>query len=290
MTTTATVSTTKSNGKSHQERQIFTFFVEDMMFGIDVENVLMLGQDVNAIQRLPLEERGFCGVTKFQGIAVPVLDFAHRLGVPSGIDQKSELLTILTQREQDHIEWLNALENSIRTGAAFTKATNPKECAFGKWHSQFTTRDQTLQELLDAFTEPHTAIHAIADKLLNLRDNRQEAQALEALNHARSTILRRLRALFARTRDQISSGMRQVLLFVTTDGKTPRYALLIDEINDVIHYTDAEFQRSDQGALKEIPHIAHVIDGIFVRDGQSDCLYFSLDKLTDIDALMQHVR
>jgi len=277
------------SGKFDQERQVFTFFVEDMMFGLDVENVLMLDQDVNNIQRLPVEERGFCGVTKFQGIVVPVLDFAHRLGIPSGMDSKSELLTTLTQSEQDHIEWINALENSIRTGAAFTKATNPNECAFSKWYKQFSTRDETLTELLLAFDEPHKVIHSLAESLLSLRDNGNETQALEELTHARATTLRRLRALFARSRDQISSGMRQVLLFVTTDGKTPRYALMIDEINDVMNYTPADFQSSRSGALGLINKIEHVIDGIYTRENKPDCLYFDINKMTDIDELMKKV-
>lgn len=270
-----------NNGKINHSRQIFTFFVEDMMFGLNVENVLMLGQDVNDIQRLPVEERGFCGVTKFQGTVVPVLDFAHRLGIPSGIDCKSELLDILTQREQEHVEWINALENSIKTGAAFTKATNPKECAFGKWYSKFETRDETLQELLTSFDEPHNAIHALGEELISLRDNGKETEALEILAHTRVTTLRRLRALFSRARDQISSGMRQVLLFVTFDGKTPRYALMIDEINDVMSYSPSDFQSSASGALSLIHKIEDVIEGIYTQNNKPDCLYFDIKKITD---------
>jgi len=276
-----------NSGKIDQNRQIFTFFVEDMMFGLDVENVLMLGQDVNDIQGIPIEERGFCGVTKFQGTIVPVLDFAHRLGIPSGMDAKTELLNILTQREQDHIEWLHDLENTIRTGAAFTKAIDPKECAFGKWFSKFETRDETLQELLPKFEEPHAAIHALADKLISLRDNNKEAEALEILAHTRITTLRRLRTLFSRAKDQISSGMRQVLLFVTLDGKTPRYALMIDEINDVMNFSPADFQSSRSGALGLIHKIEHVLEGIYTRKGEPDCLYFDINKMTDIDELMK---
>ncbi len=278
-----------NSGKFDQNRQIFTFFVEDMMFGLDIENVLMLGQDINEIQRLPVEERGFCGVTKFQGTVVPVLDFAHRIGVPSGIDAKSELLTELTQREQDHVEWINSLEKSIKTGEAFTKATNPNECAFGKWYNKFETRDETLKELLLAFDEPHQTIHGLAETLIALRDNGKEDEALYELSHARASTLRRLRALFARARDQISSGMRQVLLFVTVDGKTPRYALIIDEINDVMNFTSADFQSSSTGAMGLIHKIENVIDGIYTRENTPDCLYFSVDKITDIDELMKKV-
>jgi len=278
-----------NSGKSEQIRQIFTFFVEDMMFGLDVENVLMLGQDINDIQRIPIEERGFCGVTKFQGAIVPVLDFAHRLGIPSGLDSKTELLDILAQREQDHIVWINDLEHSIRTGDAFTKATNPKECAFGKWYNTFETRDETLKELLISFNEPHNEIHALAEKLISLRDNDNQAEALDILEHSRVTTLRRLRTLFTRVRDHISGGIRQVLLFVTLDGKTPRYALMIDEINDVLHYAPADFQSSRSGALALIRQIEHVIDGIYVRKNEPDCLYFDINKMTDIDEIMKRM-
>lgn len=279
----------KQGGKTDQRRQIFTFFVEDMMFGLNVENVLMLGQEVNDIQRVPVEERGFCGVTKFQGSIVPVLDFAHRIGVPSGMDSKSALLTILTERENDHIEWVNSLENTIKTGVAFTKATNPNECAFGKWYSHFDTRDETLKELLESFDEPHKKIHALAEALITLRDNGKQDEALERLVHERATTLRRLRALFGRARDQIQSGMRQVLLFITLDGKTPRYALMIDEINDVMNYTPANFQSSRSGGMALISKIEDVIEGIYARPNTPDCLFFDINKLTDVDVSMKKV-
>lgn len=278
-----------NTGKSGQQRQIFTFFIEDMMFGLDVENVLMLGQNVNDIQQLPIEERGFCGVTKFQGTVVPVLDFAHRLDIASGMDIKAQLLTTLTDREKDHIEWMNALETSIKTGAAFVKALNPDECAFGKWYNKFETRDETLRELLEIFDEPHRKIHALAEELLGLRDNDKVDEALERLQHERATTLRRLRALFARARDQIQNGMRQVLLFVTTDGKTPCYALKIDDINDVINFSPDEFQSSRAGALGLIQKIEHVIEGIYTRDNLPDCLYFDINKMTDIDGMIKKV-
>jgi chemotaxis signal transduction protein len=279
----------KNSGKAGQARQIFTFFVEDMMFGLDVENVLMLGQEVKDIQRIPIEERGFCGVTKFQGVVVPVLDFAHRIGIDSGIDGKTALLEILTENENDHVEWMNALEEAIKNGSAFTKALSASDCDFGKWQDKFETRDETLTELLLAFSEPHQALHALAEELLDMRDNDKQEEALAKLSVERATTLRRLRALFARARDQIQGGMRQVLLFVTLDGKTPRYALLIDEINDVMNFTPADFQSSSDGALSLFSKIENVIDGIYTREGQADCLYFDINKMTDIDELMAEV-
>ena len=283
------VAANNNTGKIDPERQIFTFYIEDMMFGLDVENVLMLGQDISEIQRLPVEERGFCGVTKYQGTIVPVLDFAHRLGIASGMDVKSELITTLIEREKDHIEWMNSLEASIKTGVAFVKALNPDECAFGKWYNKFETRDETLQDVLQLFDEPHRQIHALGEELINLRDNDQVDEALERLTHERATTLRRLRALFTRARDQIQGGMRQVLLFVTIDGKTPLYALMIDDINDVINYMPSELQSSRSGSLGLISKIEHVIEGIYARDNLADCLYFDINKMTDLDEIIKKV-
>lgn len=276
-------SNSKISGKVEHGRQIFTFFVEDMMFGLGVDNVLMLGQEVSEIQRIPVEERGFCGVTKFQGIVVPVLDFAHRLGVPSGFDSKTALLEVLAEREQDHIEWVNALENALKTDSVFSKTIDEDECEFGKWLKKFDTRDETLKDLLSSFKEPHSKLHHVAETVIHLRDNGKKEEALEVLNRERSTTFRQLRALFARTRDQVQSGMRQVLLFVTLDGKSPRYALLIDEINDVLNYTAADFQASKSGALGLIKKIEHVIEGIYTRANTPDCLYFDVNKLTDVE-------
>ncbi|MDQ7072613.1 MAG: CZB domain-containing protein [Gammaproteobacteria bacterium] len=217
------------------------------------------------------------------------MDFAHRLGIPSGTDSKSELITTLIDREKDHIEWMNALEVSIKTGGAFVKALNPDECAFGKWYNNYETRDETLQDILQHFDEPHRQIHALGEKLISLRDNGQVDEALECLTHERATTLRRLQALFERAREQIQGGLRQVLLFVTIDGKTPRYALIIDDINDVINYMPSELQSSRSGALGLIQKIEHVIEGIYARDNLPDCLYFDINKMTDIDELMKKV-
>jgi len=279
----------QNSGKSGQNRQIFTFFVEDMMFGLDVENVLMLGQEVNEIQRLPIEERGFCGVVKFQGAVVPVLDYAHRIGVPSGVDCKSALLEQFIKYEKNHTEWVNSLEESIRNGTMFTKETNPALCEFGKWYSSFKTRDETLQELMEAFKEPHQIIHGLAETLLALRDNDQKEEALALLNNERERSLHRLGTLFSRARDHVEGAMRQVLLFVTLDGKTPRYALLIDEINDVMNYTAADFQSSRSGALGLFRKIEDVVEGIFTRKDTPDCLFFDINKMTDSEEEMKKV-
>ena len=99
--------------------------------------------------------------------------------------------------------------------------------------------------------------------------------------HKANQVLLTLKTLGRRAKEQIESDMRQVLLFITDDGKTPRYALLIDEINDVISYDAAELQSTANGALSQLKKIREILLGIYSRDDQKDCLLFDINKLAD---------
>lgn len=41
------------------QQQIMTFHVEELLFGLDIRHVLLLGQDIAAIQALPIKQSGF---------------------------------------------------------------------------------------------------------------------------------------------------------------------------------------------------------------------------------------
>lgn len=272
---------TTNTSKASEKRQVFTFFIEDMMFGLNVDYVLMLGQDVDSIQKVPVEERGLKGVIKYQGIVVPVLDFAHRVGVTSGIDSKLAVIDELRHYEQEHIDWMNALEAVITSGGEFKYSTELKNCKFSQWRKQFHTRDETLIDMLALFDVNQQALYQTAERLLTLRDSGNTDEAIELLHRERGATIQRMKTLFSRVIEHLQAAMRQVLLFVTDDGKTPRFALLIDEINDVVTYDASEFQASNAGALAQLSQIGKVLDGIYTRDNSPDCLYFNIDKLID---------
>lgn len=267
------------NSRLTEQKQVFTFFVQDMMFGLNVDNVLMLDQSVDKVQRVPVEEEGFCGVIKFQGVIVPVLDFAHRLGVPSGLDVKKTLIDTLKQTESEHQQWVSALTESLRRDESFNLDLEARDCATTLWLRQFESREETLNELIKAFVEPHAALHQVGEQAVRQAHGQQPEQIAAYFRQLATPHLQKMRTLCHRAKEQIESDMREVLLFVTDDGKTPRYALLIDEINDVISYDASEFQSSTHGALAQVRRIREVMTGIFSRDDLQDCFLFDIDKL-----------
>ena len=56
-----------------------------------------------------------------------------------GTEVTQKLIQLFTEKEKDHHDWLNALEESIVDGVPFTKAKDPHQCAFGKWYDKFQT-------------------------------------------------------------------------------------------------------------------------------------------------------
>jgi len=265
-----------------QGLRAFTFWVKNTLYAIDISRVLTISQEMSHIQTLPADVKGLVGMLEFQGNAVPVLDFANMLGFSSGVEQNNELSQILSDREKDHIDWLQALENSLLNDVSFTKAKDPHKCAFGVWYDQFKSRDETLMEVLSEFDTPHKKIHALADRLLDLKKDNQLDKALKILRNERSTTLKRLVKRFEQARTHLKESTRQVLLYVTEDGTTPTIALRIDDINDVIDFKPEQFKPMDRinGILNE--EASELVIAYLKQKGQADCLLVEASNLTNL--------
>lgn len=273
------------SSKHSEQKQLFTFFVQDMLFGLDVGHVLMLDQNVDKVQPLPLEEQGFCGVIKFQGVVVPVLDFAHRLNIRSGLDTKKALISELKTQLQSHQQWLETLNEALFNNEAFHLDLETADCSTSLWLRHFESRDETLNELVKALAEPHAQLHEAGVTALRQAQGQEPKHMATLFRQQAGQPLQKIKNLISRACEQLQSDMRQVLLFVTEDGKTPRYALLIDEINDVISYDASNFQSSASGALAQFRKIGDVLAGVYTDDTQPDCLYFDVNKLADSETL-----
>lgn len=255
----------------------FTFYVSDSLFAIEIEYVLSVKEDINKIQAVPVGSKGVQGVYKYQDTIVPVYDFSALLNLTSGQQKMQDLIDNLQAREQDHVDWLNALEASIKNDVAFTKALDPHQCAFGKWYDSFVTRDETLSEILSQFDEPHQRIHSLANTLLNLKGQGHIEKALEQLKIERHTTLSRLRNLFASARNQVQSVMRPVILFITRDGAKPVFGMIVDEINNVIDYSRSQKQTGLTFNTNDT-EFSNCMTGMYVKDEGPDSIVLDVEK------------
>jgi methyl-accepting chemotaxis protein len=83
----------------------------------------------------------------------------------------------LAHRWIDHLMWLQALNQSMLTGEAFSGVLDPKLSRFGKWLHTHRTTDPTLAKLLAGLEKPHTRLHASGQKIVSLMEGQDLAGA-----------------------------------------------------------------------------------------------------------------
>ncbi|MCG8673268.1 MAG: chemotaxis protein CheW [Pseudomonadales bacterium] len=251
-----------------------TFQLCNTRYAIPISQVRYIEQITKSTRRVDTQHGPF-EVTDYQGKTVHVIDFAELTHGHSSHKDNAALVTQLEQREQDHVDWLDALEESVKTGVAFTKATDPHQCAFGKWYDHFAPDDEILADIMKDFDAPHKRIHSLAEKLLGLVAQNEKAKALNILEKERNTTLIKLRNLFDVARDRIKTMTRPVFVFVC-NKRNGLVALRLDAIDDIIlfdqkHYAHYDSMPGTSG--KDLPIFA----GYLSEDGQNHMPYILLD-------------
>ncbi|WP_197482976.1 CZB domain-containing protein, partial [Oleiphilus sp. HI0128] len=163
-----------------------TFMTADAAFAIPLEQVLYIEKDVKRnLQVNELDEFNHEVIT-FQNNTVQLYDFNQLIGSENHQTLMNNLVAKLNEMEQQHRDWLDALESSLKNNTPFTKALDPNKCAFGMWYNQFETDIEELKEALLRFDEPHKKLHGLAETLLNLNQTDHD-EAMKILNTERQT-------------------------------------------------------------------------------------------------------
>lgn len=259
---------------------VFTFWIGDELFAIDIANILSITQDLDSLLKTPVKSKGLTGIINYLGNPVAVYNFAEMLSIPSTRELKTELVDLLDAREKDHVDWIDALEKSLKEDVPFEKPRDPHLCAFGKWYDKFETRDEALAEIMTRFDVPHKKIHALADDLLGLKEKDKLDEALEKLHTARITTLNYLKKYFSHARNQIQDSLHTVVINITNDGSKPVVALQIDEIHEVMNFTQSDLIGLDRIGLDAIEGMDGYFRGYLGgEDNKSSCLLLDTENL-----------
>ena len=244
-----------------------TFVTSDASFAIPLEQVLYIEKDVKRnLQVNALDEFNHEVIT-FQNNTVQLFDFNKLMGSENHQQMMTRLIAKLDEMEQQHRDWLDALESSLKNNTPFTKALDPAKCAFGIWYNQFETDNEELAEVLSRFDAPHKKLHGLAKTLLEINKTDHE-KALSKLAEERLSTLAELVHLFHLTKERALSSIRPIILFVEhNEGKIT--AMRLDNINDIVTFDRKVFSQdnSSEGIMKNKSR-DFVVEG-FLRDGEN---------------------
>ena len=200
-----------------------------------------------AIPGVPRECRG---MMVSRGRVLPVFDLRLVFGMPTIEDETSEIIEALSAREADHVAWLHELDACVRESRPFTLQRNPTLCKFGQWYkrvcaseeslTKFTRGHHGMRRAILAFEEPHTHIHALADRIDHFVREGDIEHALQTIDQTRTNVLRSMMTLFETTRD-LARQVREPV-YVIVESESGVLTFQVDEVWNVVHVDPASVE------------------------------------------------
>jgi chemotaxis signal transduction protein len=194
-------------------------FVHEM---ITIENVVVVPNTPDFVR----------GAINRRGEIFSLFDLRTYFGNDSLLKEREALIDLMHEREQDHLDWLEALEKSATDGSEFTKTTDPDQCAFGKWYNNYKTEDRLLSEMLRKFDDPHRRIHAVGEEVMKYIQAGEKDKALARIEKTRGDSLAVLVDLFEQLRERILYSATSEICMILRSGSS-HMALCVDKIESV---------------------------------------------------------
>jgi purine-binding chemotaxis protein CheW len=178
---------------------------------------LMLLPEVTAVPELPEYVRGVICV---RGQVLPLVDLRRRVGMATVREEIDAFCDLMNARENDHRHWLSELQASIHSRQPFRLATDPHQCAFGKWYDGYRPPDPWLGGLLKKLDVPHQRIHRLAAQVRALQDQGVPEQAESLLNLTGAKLLGTMVRVFEDIRTLVRSSRRETVAILTASSRS----------------------------------------------------------------------
>ena len=255
--------------------EIINFKAGRFSISFEILNILMTEKYENNATQVPSDDGTLLGVINFQKEPTPIYDLSMILDGVTAKKKIADLVDLLNAKEKDHVDWLNALQHSLKTGEPFVKAKDPHQCAFGKWYDTFNSENADLMHILKKFDAPHKHIHSLADTLLELANKEGKDAALKVLNYERNTTLASLIKLFEDARESVTSSYKPVIVYTTLNGSTPCLGFLVDSVEDALTIEEsdvASFVNNSGIQFMGNLNLPTMISGLIVKDNVNSLL------------------
>jgi len=236
-----------------------TFRLGERFFGIEsscVMEMLVLPE----LSQLPSPADFIRGVMNLRGTVILVVDLRKRMKMQSVSQDVEALVELLGKREQDHMNWINELENSTREGREFKLTTNPHACAFGKWYDAYKATNVILENHLKKFDTPHKRIHALGTEVVEMVKKGRKEEALKLIESEKKGTLAILVGLFAEAKKLMRETLREIVIVLRHNDRT--VGLTVDAIESVEHLKE--------GSIDAIQGLAAQLkDGLVTKTGKT---------------------
>lgn len=190
-----------------------------------------------SVEKMPDSPDCVRGIFSLRGAIVPLLDLRRELNIKTLSDEYEDFVAMISQRQQDHINWAKELKRCLESGEKFNLATDPHICAFGKWFDSFETDVDSLNHILRKIEEPHRKLHEAA---LGVDTCKQDHDTCEREVCLKDIMLQleekyvpTILSLLDEMKEAFYNTFREMVIVLDFDGK--QVGVIVDEVLAVEH-------------------------------------------------------
>lgn len=207
------------------------FNLDECQYAISCEKVeaMVMLKEVTVIPNLPEHIRG---VINLRGHVIHCVDLRVMMGLNALRTDIETFTEMLSERENDHVIWINELEASVKEHREFKLTSDPHACAFGKWYDNFTTSNVVLAVQLRKFDKPHKSIHHSATIVKELVEHDKYEEALTVIEMVKNEDFREMMTLFSQLKTTYAASRHEIAIII--EGSNGRsFGLIVDEVISV---------------------------------------------------------
>lgn len=187
-----------------------------------VESIVTPGE----MTKMPNNPAHLMGVMAYPQMGhVPVVDARTLLG----LETLAEAIRDFGVMRQMHVDWVDALKDSVTNKVPFTKAVNPHKCKFGLWFDNYHTDNISLNFILSKIGEPHAAIHELGGKAQKQMAQGDWEGAKESYRKAEAICQNTVLPLLDKLIETYQDSNRGMVIMLRGDGGR-RVGFMVDQI------------------------------------------------------------
>ncbi len=213
--------------------------LKKIIYAISCEVVLSLSQ-MPTITPLPKSPEEMRGVVDFRGKSIQLIDSRKMLRINSVSDEIEDFIKLMDLRHQDHLNWVNVLESSVKNGEPFTLTTDPHKCDFGKWYDSYPIENESMMftSAFAKFDKPHKAIHDLGVKTQELINSGKKEDAIKLIASAKKSELKEMAELFEEIKLAYKDSRKEIMIVIGDENKC--VGLSVDNIVSIEHLTEID--------------------------------------------------
>lgn len=208
------------------------FKIKNGYYAINSKNVASI-MKVPEYQTIPNAPAHIMGMFIYRGNTVTMADMRTVFKLPSLKQEFEDFKAMLETRKNDHIKWAEALEHSLKTGEPFALATDPHQCAFGKWYDNYKPENNIISFHMKKISEPHEKLHKSAIKAHELQLIGDEQGVKQILQEVKDVLVPTVLKLLDDAIKLFSTEVYHEMVLIFGSDSDKQTGIVVDEVFSV---------------------------------------------------------